>query len=266
MQTTRSWLTADQGNSSLDLVWFLEDGERLEIAGSWSSLEVEHLDEVAEATSAQDTLAVMSSVQGAGPSAALLEALEGHWPGAAMPDAGLDLAVETPETTGTDRLLAARAARDLSRGGAAIVVDVGTALTVDLVEDGAFQGGAIAAGPRLLARALGEGGAQLFEIEPRPGACALGKSTRAALEAGVVVGLRGAARGLVEALAAHSREMPEVWVTGGARALLLEPEGFMPGMALREAPHLVHLGLLAAAGGLPTGLGLAGLVREHPSS
>lgn len=174
------------------------------------------------------------------------------------PPHGLRLAVDSPETIGADRLYAARGALECV-GGAAVVVDAGTALTVDAVqategEDaralrGTFLGGAIAPGPRLLARALGEGAAQLHEVDPRPGRPALGRDTRSALEAGVVVGFEGAALRLVERVAAESGIDGPVVLTGGARAFLEAVLG--EAYPLRIEPHLVHFGLRSACGDPP---------------
>jgi type III pantothenate kinase len=137
------------------------------------------------------------------------------------PDCGLRLDLETPKTTGVDRLYAARAAVDLV-GGPCVIVDAGTALTVDAATPGEFLGGAIAPGPDLLARALTAGGARLPEFTPGPGAPALGRSTEGALRAGVGVGFEGAAVHLVERVAAEAGfdGRATVVLTGGARGYL----------------------------------------------
>ena len=247
MQTRRSWLTVDQGNTSLDVVWFRASEGTVEVVESWRDLAIADLPKFEGVPRETECQVAVSSVAGRPARKALMGMLEMTWPRVVAPLSGLELCVDTPETTGVDRLFAARAASELAGKRSAIVVDVGTAMTVDLVQSAAFMGGAIAPGPGLLARALGRGGAQLFEVEPRPGARALGKSTREALEAGVVVGLRGAARELVEQLRAAASEPADVFVTGGARELLLDPQPFLAGRLL-EVPLLVHLGLLYASG------------------
>lgn len=165
------------------------------------------------------------------------------------PPSGLELRVEHAQSVGADRLFAARGA--LARvGRSAIVVDAGTALTVDalLVEAGRgiFLGGAIAPGPALLAEALGRGGARLHGIEPQPGAAALGRETAAALKAGVVVGFEGAAMELVRrvALEAELGQVP-VLLTGGAAGFLRAALG-RTATELLEVPTLVPEGLAAA--------------------
>ncbi len=156
-----------------------------------------------------------------------------------------------PHTVGLDRLFAARAAAERV-GGSAVVIDVGTAMTVDAVEwsgpgtgPARFLGGAIAPGPRLLARALGAA-AQLPVVEPSTRAPALGKETVDALRAGIVHGLRGAADELARRVGQEAglAGVPRV-LTGGALAYLLEPTPFWSGTLIVE-PDLVHRGLLAA--------------------
>jgi pantothenate kinase type III len=161
-------------------------------------------------------------------------------------DAGLRILCREPEKVGRDRLFSARGALELAPGGA-IVVDAGTALTVDAVRaDRAFLGGAIAPGPALLARALAEGTARLPAVEPAPTRAALGRDTREAILAGVVLGFRGAARELADRAAEESGiEAPTLVLTGGARGFLLDPPAFGTRVVVVEE-DLVHLGLLSA--------------------
>ncbi len=168
----------------------------------------------------------------------------------ARPAPGIENRCRHPETTGADRLYAGRGALE-TVGRAAIVVDAGTALTVDAVglDDAGgreFLGGAIAPGPTLSARALEAGAARLPFVEPRPGTPALGRETEEAIRAGVVVGFRGAARALVEEIAREAGfDDAPVVLSGGARRFLLEPRPFVTG-ELVEVADLVHLGLLHA--------------------
>ncbi len=166
-------------------------------------------------------------------------------------DPGLENRCAEPERVGRDRLFAARGALELLRRSC-IVMDAGTALTVDVAVHrqrarGIFLGGAIAPGPALLARALSEGAARLPQVEPVPGARALGTGTPEAIASGVVHGFRGAARELARRIAAEAdlADAPVV-LTGGARSFLLDPEPvFDPPPVVEE--DLVHIGLLEAA-------------------
>lgn len=166
------------------------------------------------------------------------------------PDSGLAVECSPPAGVGRDRLYAARGAYQLVRS-AAIVVDAGTALTVDAVASGdarpRFLGGAIAPGPRLLADALARHAARLPLVDPRPGAHALGRDTEGALQAGIVVGFRGAAAELARRVArASGLEGAPVVICGGARAFLLEPTSCFEAPTI-ESARLVHLGLAWAA-------------------
>lgn len=180
----------------------------------------------------------------------LADALGDGWLGA--PPAGVLNRCRDPETVGSDRLFAARgAAACLSRS--ALVVDAGTALTVDAVEhpgDGSaprFLGGAIAPGPGLAAASLADGAARLPRVEPRGGVPALGLDTPSALAAGLLWGFRGAAAELVRRIAAEAGlGAAPVALAGGARALLLEPPLF-DDRELVDLPDLVHVGLYEAA-------------------
>jgi len=166
-------------------------------------------------------------------------------PVVAPPEHGLELDVRSPETVGLDRLFAARGALQLA-GRAVIVVDAGTALTVDVAHPGRFLGGAIAPGPTLLAEALSRGGARLPTIEPQPGAAALGKDTPSALAAGVTVGFEGAARHLVERIAQESGDADApIVLTGGARVFIERALGWLDHELIVDE-HLVQRGLFAA--------------------
>lgn len=76
---------------------------------------------------------------------------------------GMRIAYARPERLGVDRFLALLAAR--ARGGAWLVVGVGTAMTVDLLDaDGRHLGGRIAPSPTLMREALHARAAQLAPV------------------------------------------------------------------------------------------------------
>ncbi len=108
----------------------------------------------------------------------------------------ISTALVRPDTTGPDRLLAAWAASTL-HGSPVIVVDLGTATTVDAVDaDGFFQGGAILPGLALAADALAEGTSRLPRVELGLPHEAIGTDTATALQSGIVIGHIGAVREL----------------------------------------------------------------------
>jgi type III pantothenate kinase len=131
--------------------------------------------------------------------------------------------LEQPDHVGIDRLLdavAANSRRETRRG--AVVIDAGSAVTVDcLTEDGAFIGGVIFPGIRLMALALHEHTALLPLIDtPRELPPLPGSSTRAAMAAGVVWAAAGGVRLIVERYQLQSAVLPHVFVTGGDGPLL----------------------------------------------
>lgn len=72
---------------------------------------------------------------------------------------------DTPSTLGLDRVAAAAGARFLFPGRRCVVVDAGTALTVDLLtEEGDFAGGTISPGVTMQFKALHEGTSMLPEV------------------------------------------------------------------------------------------------------
>jgi type III pantothenate kinase len=135
-------------------------------------------------------------------------------------DLPIEVDVESPERVGMDRLAAAVAANRLRRPGRpAIVVDAGTAITVNLVSaDGIFRGGVILPGFRLTARALAEGTDLLplvtadLAAEPPP---IIGRSTESAIRSGLFWGNVGAVREIVKRVAHDLACPPQVFVTGG---------------------------------------------------
>ncbi|KPJ72667.1 MAG: hypothetical protein AMS14_07395, partial [Planctomycetes bacterium DG_20] len=152
--------------------------------------------------------------------------------------------VREPDRVGVDRLLAALAAYRRT-GGACIVVDCGTAVTVDAVDSGGvFLGGAIFPGREMMARALAEGTAQLPHVR---GSAApesvLGKSTEEAILAGLVRGTAGALESLVAAAMMEVGLHARVVVTGGDAAV---PESPVLRRKSQVVPDLVLEGLVMA--------------------
>lgn len=135
-------------------------------------------------------------------------------------DPGIDVAVEKPEAVGVDRLLAAGSAfRQV--GGSVIVVDVGTALTVDLVSAaGCFMGGTISPGLKAMTRILASDTSLLPEVRLEAPASAVGRDTPECIRAGVVFGAAGAVDRVVEELTDATDGAPRVVLTGGDAPVL----------------------------------------------
>jgi len=148
-----------------------------------------------------------------------------------------------PESlVGADRLLNAAAAYDTAKQ-ACVVVDAGTAVTIDFVDgEGTFHGGAIMPGVRMMLDALDEKTAQLPEVGFQPPAEPIGHNTAEAMLAGVFHGVRGAVRELTEKYAEQYGAYPRVIATGG------DAETLFNGYELIEAivPELTLQGLAVA--------------------
>ncbi|MFO0977580.1 MAG: type III pantothenate kinase [Planctomycetaceae bacterium] len=135
--------------------------------------------------------------------------------------------VDFPARVGIDRLLNALAVARLRESGRpAIVVDSGTATTVDLVtSDGAFRGGSILPGLRLSAHAMHDYTARLPLVDVDETLTALpslpGRNTEAAMLAGLFIGQLGAVREISERLAEaarrdfHETQSAQLFITGG---------------------------------------------------
>jgi type III pantothenate kinase len=156
----------------------------------------------------------------------------------------LPLAYDTPATLGADRWVGALAAH--REHGRAVVVDCGSATTVNLVDaDGTFRGGAIAPG----LRALVVGMAAATPALPAPDLTAVPRwpprTTQDAVDTRVVLGWCGMVERLVAAAIAGSHGPATVVVTGGNAERLLA-HGRLRAV---HVPDLVHrgLGLLAAS-------------------
>lgn len=166
----------------------------------------------------------------------------------------IPLNVDVPGAVGLDRLFGAVGARALAPARTPVItVDVGTAVTINLVDaDGVFQGGAIFPGPRLMARALHEFTAKLPLAEPTDSYTdfqAPAKNTAAAIRAGILAALGG---GVVELTRAFADRHPGPWmfVTGGGGHLLSGHQ--LPWLAEKiYVPALTLEGIRIAAGALP---------------
>jgi len=151
----------------------------------------------------------------------------------------LEVAVAEPEKVGVDRLCAAAAAYDRIRQSC-VIVDVGSAVTVDYVDaDGIFQGGAILPGAALQARALAEGTAQLPLVELTEDFAVPGRDTRSAIAAGIGLGLAGAIRAIVEEFATQIGTWPQTVLTGGGAPVLKAHLSFID----NHVPDLCLMGI-----------------------
>lgn len=134
---------------------------------------------------------------------------------------GMPIRIDNPYEVGADRLVNAVAAYERV-GGSCVVVDFGTGINFDAVSaDGEYLGGAIAPGVEISLSALAERGARIPRIDLGEPAAAIGKSTRAAIQSGVIFGFAG----LIDAVARRiQRELggdPQLIATGGLASAIV---------------------------------------------
>jgi type III pantothenate kinase len=128
---------------------------------------------------------------------------------------GMPIRIDNPYEVGADRLVNAVAAYERF-GGACVVVDFGTGINFDAVSsEGEYLGGAIAPGVEISLTALTERGARIPRIDLAEPDAAIGKSTRGAIQSGVVYGFAGLIDGIARRIERELGEGVPFIATGG---------------------------------------------------
>jgi len=149
---------------------------------------------------------------------------------------GVPVTYPRPAEIGQDRLANAAGARTLAEG-AAVVIDLGTAVTFDIITaQGGYEGGIIAPGLAVMRAYLHERTAQLPRLDESLAVTgAIGRTTAEAMRIGTVVGFQGMIQALLDAVLAELAQRggppPTVLATGGDAGRLLG--------RLRPAPRVV---------------------------
>lgn len=157
--------------------------------------------------------------------------------------------VDEPEQLGHDRIANAYGALARFSINDCIVVDIGTAITLDFVaKEGRYLGGMIYLGANLCAKALSEYTDKLPLISPQKPSSALAKTTVTHLQSGIYYGQLGAIERMIAELrlSAVSPSSVKIIATGGATTN--EPSNAPFIEDLRELvdfidPHLTLVGL-----------------------
>ena len=128
---------------------------------------------------------------------------------------GMPIRIDNPYEVGADRLVNAVAAYERV-GGACVVVDFGTGINFDAVSAaGEYLGGAIAPGVEISLSALAERGARIPRIDLAEPGAAIGKSTRGAIQSGVIFGFAGLVDGIARRIKAQLGDGTAFIATGG---------------------------------------------------
>ena len=156
---------------------------------------------------------------------------------------GVENAYAKPADLGVDRWVALIAARALCPDTACVVVDAGTAITVDLLdEDGRHVGGVIMAGKMMLVNAISNAeqlqGEFSSDVKRANAVC---QSTKEAVASGIYFSINGGVRAVIEQQVAQINakiNAVPILVTGGDADMI-----FLDAANLKFMPNLVLDGL-----------------------
>ncbi|MGQ0824812.1 MAG: type III pantothenate kinase [Actinomycetota bacterium] len=133
---------------------------------------------------------------------------------------GMPILYDNPKEVGADRIANAVGAYELF-GGPSIVVDFGTATTIEAISQrGEYLGGAIFPGVEISLDALFERTAGLRRVELASPKHVIGKSTVESIQSGAIYGFAAQVDGLVDRFAAELGECTVI-ATGGLAVMIL---------------------------------------------
>lgn len=155
----------------------------------------------------------------------MLERYYGHLPVSIVGPGirtGIAILTDNPREVGADRIVNALAAAE-TYGGPSIVVDFGTATTIDLIDaKGRYLGGAIAPGVELSLDALRRKSALLRSVELAAPRSVVGKNTAEAIQSGVIYGFAGQIDGIVGRMSRELDQDATVIATGNYAPVVVD--------------------------------------------
>ncbi|MCH8120038.1 MAG: type III pantothenate kinase [Planctomycetes bacterium] len=167
----------------------------------------------------------------------------------------MTLRVDEPNKVGTDRVVSAAAAYDVVED-AVVVADLGTAVTIDLVDEkGVFLGGVICPGFGISAKALKENtcclvlrresqrqAAQLPKTKITKPKTPFGKNTTEAINCGLYYSAIGTLQEVIKRYAEKIDKWPQTIITGSAAKTIKDDCDFVDSFV----PNLVIKGIVLA--------------------
>ena len=154
----------------------------------------------------------------------------------------MQLWVDEPDKIGTDRVVSAAAAYEVAED-VVIVADLGTAVTIDLVDqNGIFLGGVICPGFEISAKALRDYTAQLPNIKVTKPKAPYGKNTVDAINCGLYYSILGALQEIIRRYAEEFGKWPQTVITGSGAKVIADDCEFID----NYVPNLVVKGIVLA--------------------
>jgi type III pantothenate kinase len=226
-------LVIDIGNSRVKVAWF--EGYRLQSQTifskeeDWYKVLLQPHDNTMVSSVAMESETVLNKSAASGKKIHLT----------AQTPLPIQVQYATPETLGVDRLAAACGAWQLFPEEDCLVIDAGTCINYEFVDNyGVYWGGIIAPGVAMRFNAMHTFTARLPLLQAEPVPALLGNSTQSCMQSGVMNGTLAEMRGIIEQM---KRQHPRLRVIlcGGDAHLFenqLKPSIF-------AAPELVLVGL-----------------------
>ncbi len=131
---------------------------------------------------------------------------------------GLNIKYKNPNEVGADRIANAIGAMDAFPNQNLIIIDMGTATTLDVItKKRDYLGGAIFPGMRLSMESLSTNTAKLMEVDIEAPSSFVGRTTRESIQAGLYYGQLGALKEIINGIKQETfnQEPPLIIGTGG---------------------------------------------------
>lgn len=134
---------------------------------------------------------------------------------------GINIQCDTPSSVGADLICASVAAQSIY-GSPLLVVDMGTATKMTLVNDkGAFAGVSIIPGVEMGLNSLAENTAQLPKVELEAPRCVVGKNTSDSMRSGVIFGNASMIDGMIDRINDEVGVVLPIYATGGVAHIIV---------------------------------------------
>jgi type III pantothenate kinase len=142
-------------------------------------------------------------------------------------DTGIQILYDNPREVGADRIVNAVAAYQ-KYGGPVVVVDLGTAVTFDVVSANAeYLGGVICPGVGVSVEALVSRTARLPHVDFRNPGSIVGKTTVTSMQAGLYYGFIGMIDSIIERLQTELGTEVKIVATGGQAPMIVDDSRYL---------------------------------------